>query len=454
MNQISTDGTVVENGRIFYTVGTLRYSMFGLVNLFIWMLWGDFCFTLMEMLIPSLLPLFMSSHQAPNWLIGLVVGSIPAALNFIINPIVSTKSDRTRTRWGRRIPYLLFASPFVTLFLILLGWSDSIGALIHRLAFGGNVSVASVVIGCIVVFAIGFQGFNMFVFSIFYYIFADVVPKQFMGRFMAMFRMVGTVAGFTFNRYIIKHADEHMAWLFTGIALIYLVAFLLMCLMVREGGYPPPEPPKKNPVAAYFRECFSLKFYRWFFLGIACNEASTVCRTMFNLLFAKNTLSLSLEQYGNIMSINAVISFCVLIPMGFLVDRFHPLRTYLAGGMLVIAANLFGFFFVNDYRTFFVAAVMIALVYVVQTASKLPMFVALLPQASYGQFSSANAMVVSVFLIFANFGGGIFIDLLGYRYIFIWDLMFTALGLFALIRVYQYWTRLGGRKGYVPPVVA
>ena len=122
--------------------------------------------------------------------------------------------------------------------------------------------------------------------------------------------------------------------------------------------------------------------------------------------------------------------------------------------MLVIAANLFGFFFVNDYRTFFVAAVMIALVYVVQTASKLPMFVALLPQASYGQFSSANAMVVSVFLIFANFGGGIFIDLLGYRYIFIWDLMFTALGLFALIRVYQYWTRLGGRKGYVPPVVA
>ena len=204
-----------------------------------------------------------------------------------------------------------------------------------------------------------------------------------------------------------------MAWIFTGIALIYLVAFLLMCLMVREGGYPPPEPPKKNPVAAYFRECFSLKFYRWFFLGIACNEASTVCRTMFNLLFAKNTLSL--EQYGNIMSINAVISFCVLIPMGFLVDRFHPLRTYLAGGMLVIAANLFGFFFVNDYRTFFVAAVMIALVYVVQTASKLPMFVALLPQASYGQFSSANAMVVSVFLIFANFGGGIFIYLLGYR---------------------------------------
>ena len=378
---MSSGGTIVENGRTYYTVGTLKYSLFGLVNLFIWMLWGDFCFTLMEMLIPSLLPLFLNNHDAPNWLIGLVVGSIPAALNFVINPIVSTRSDRTRTRWGRRIPYLLFASPFVTLFLILLGWSDAIGTFLQRTVFGGNVSAAAVTIGCIIVFAVGFQCFNMFVASIFYYIFADVVPKQFMGRFMALFRMVGTVAGFIFNGYIIKHADLHMPWIFTVVALIYLTAFGLMCLLVKEGQYPPPEPPKGNPVKTYFRECFSLSFYRWFFLAMACNDASTVCRTMFNLLFSKNELGLSLEQYGNIMSVNAVISFFLLIPMGFLVDWLHPLRTYIAGAMLVIAANLFGFFFVQDYITFFIVAILIAIVYVIQNASKLPMFVSLLPAA-------------------------------------------------------------------------
>lgn len=82
------------------------------------------------------------------------------------------------------------------------------------------------------------------------------------------------------------------------------------------------------------------------------------------------------------------------------------------------------------------------------------MFVALLPQTSYGQFCSANAMVVSVFLIFANFGGGAFIDLLGYRYIFIWDLIFTTLGLFALFRVYGSWKKLGGRESYLAPEVA
>ena len=62
-----------------YRVGTLSYTTFGLVNLFIWMLWGDFCFSMMELLIPNLLPLYLRMHEAPNWLIGLIVGSVPAA---------------------------------------------------------------------------------------------------------------------------------------------------------------------------------------------------------------------------------------------------------------------------------------------------------------------------------------------------------------------------------------
>ncbi|MBS1370961.1 MAG: MFS transporter [Lentisphaeria bacterium] len=446
-------GVLMENGRRFYSVGTLRYTIFGLINLFIWMLWGDFCFTLMETLIPSLLPIFMKNHGSSNLLIGLVVGSIPALLNFIINPVVSTYSDRTRTRWGRRIPYLLFASPFVTLFLILLGWSDQIGAFVNSAVLGGDYSTAGVILGCITVFAIGFQFFNMFVFSVFYYIFADVVPKQFMGRFMALFRMVGTVAGFIYQRYIFKHADTHMAWIFTGIAVIYLLAFLLMCFCVKEGEYPPPEPKKGNAIATYFRECFSLSFYRWFFLAMACNDASTVCRTMFNFLFANKSLGLDFEQYGNIMSINMVISFFLLIPMGFLVDWLYPLRTYIAGAFLVIAMNIFGFFFVQDYHTFFAVAILIAVVYVIQNASKLPMFVALLPGQKYGQFCSANAMVVSVFLIIANALGGWFIDLFGYRFIFVWDFLFTALGLVALLKVYSIWKQRGGRSGYTAPMV-
>ena len=80
------------------------------------------------------------------------------------------------------------------------------------------------------------------------------------------------------------------------------------------------------------------------------------------------------------------------------------------------------------------------------------MFVALLPTAQYGQFSSANAMVVSIFLILANAGGGAFVDLLGYQYIYVWDFLFTGLGLFALFMLYCGWKRRGGRESYTPPL--
>ena len=87
-----------------YTIGTLSYTKRALIMLFVWMLWGDFCFWMMEALTPTLLPLMLKNHNANNLTIGLLVGSLPSLLNFIINPIVSTSSDRTRSRWGRRIP--------------------------------------------------------------------------------------------------------------------------------------------------------------------------------------------------------------------------------------------------------------------------------------------------------------------------------------------------------------
>ena len=175
-----------EGGEVLYRCGTLTYTRLGLLNLFIWLLWGDFCFSMMETVSPSLTPLLLKMHNASNLTIGILMGSIPALLNFIINPIVSTRSDRTRSRWGRRIPYLLFTPPFTALFLILLGWSDQIGAFFYNLLWGDGGSPATFTICLIAFFVICYQGFDLFVGSVFYYIFADVVPQQFIGRFMSL----------------------------------------------------------------------------------------------------------------------------------------------------------------------------------------------------------------------------------------------------------------------------
>lgn len=443
-----------------YMVGTLRYSLLEVYVVSAWVILGGSIFGMLGSLVPTLLPLTLERFGASSALIGLVVGSIPAAMNFVMNPILSTASDRTRTRWGRRIPYLVFATPFVTLFLILIGWITPITEYVHVHIFPElEVGVLGITLVC--VFSVALQFFNLIVGSIYYYIFADVIPHRFIGRFMAGLNLAGTVSGFLFNFFIMPYIVDFAPAVFSGIGLLYLVCFLLMCFFVKEGQYPPPKSPRMQRISAvklltewigiYFRQCYRHWFFTFLFLGTALNNASTVCRTTFNLLFATRELQMSAGQFGKVMAVGAVVSAGVVLLTGYLMDKYHPLRIFVASGIIVILANVWGYFYVTDYATFFVVGIAIAVVYAVQFVSNGPVFIELFPPDKYGQFSSANAMMNSVLLIFANYFGGVAIDHFGYRFIFIWDTFFTIGATVALLFVYVRWKQLGGPNHYVPP---
>ena len=81
---------------VVYKVGTLTYTWRSLVVLFAWLLWGDFCWTMMEAVVPSIMPLKLRSLDSPNVLIGLVLSTLPATLNLTVTPILSFKSDHHR----------------------------------------------------------------------------------------------------------------------------------------------------------------------------------------------------------------------------------------------------------------------------------------------------------------------------------------------------------------------
>ena len=85
-----------------YSVGTLRYTGMGLVVVFGWLLWGDFCFTLMEKVMPEIYPLFLLDRLgASNTTANIFMITIPQILVVVLCPAISFRSDRTRSRWGR-----------------------------------------------------------------------------------------------------------------------------------------------------------------------------------------------------------------------------------------------------------------------------------------------------------------------------------------------------------------
>ncbi len=457
-------------------VGTLSYTRAGLITLFVYLLWGDFCFTLMETVVPSIMPLKFHSIGAPNWVLGLVLTTIPNLMNTVINPFISFRSDRLRSRWGRRIPFLMGATPFLVVFLTLLGYAEPIAKWIYASLLGGQGSQLTVSLVVIGVFMVCFQFFNLFVTSVYYYLFNDVVPEAFLARFMALFRMVGTAAGALFNAFVFRYAESHTGQIFLISGILYLIAFGVMCWRVKEGEYPPPPPlqgDKQSGFLANLRtyavECFSHKFYWYFFLANMSFAMTWVSGT-YAVLTATNIIKVSLETFGQIAGACGIVSLLLLYPAGAIADRFHPLRVLLFSIVLQICVAPLSITFlftrgaIPDSTALAIYIGLSALSLPIGTlhaASELPMFMKLLPRERYGQFCSANALIRSMGLMVGGLACGMFLDAVKvfgatpdqcYRFVPVWNLTWLiSAGIFYGL-LYREWKVLGGNSGnYVPP---
>ena len=456
-----------------YRCGTLTFTKLGLVGLFAWLLWGDFCFTMMETVVPTILPLKLRSLGCPNWLLGAVLTFIPNLLNMTVCPYVSYKSDRHRGRWGRRLPFIFWTLPFLCISLVLIGRTDELTHWLRANAtWVGEYAPATVSIGLLAVLIALFRFFDMFVGSVFYYLFNDVVPPQFVARFIGTFRIVGTLAGMVFNFFVFQYAESHMKEIFLGTALLYLAGFGLMCLMVREGKYPPVEEApvtvkggRLQEIGVFFRESFTHKIYWMVFLYTSLSQVRMAINPFW--VFFSQQMGLPLRDIGMLSGLTAGASLVAMYVASVFIDRWHPLRVTVymqvfgvlgsLGGWVWVFVTLPGsYFFWLGLGSGIVDVIFNAL----GAAGSMPLFMRLFPQSRFGQFCSAQAMLRSGLNLFSAILAGLFIDVIRrllhssgfeYRFIFVWLTLGSLAGSIVTIITYREWYRRGGDRHYHPP---
>jgi MFS family permease len=455
-----------------YHCGTLTYTKMGLFALFAWLLWGDFCFTMMESVVPSILPLKLKGLGCSNWLMGLIMTTAPGILNMTVCPYISFKSDRYRSKWGRRIPFIIWTMPFLCCSLTLMGMSDDIcGTLQRNSEFLRQFTPATITIVLIAVFMIMFQFFNMFVGSVFWYLFNDVVPAQFLARFMGTFKIVGTGAGVLYNLFIFQFAESHMREIFISAALLYFIGFGMACLMIKEGDYPPPENAKDNSgngvkgIKTFFCESFSHKFYWLKFFSTSFAYVATSIGTF--TIFFNREMGLSLDQIGKINAVGSIAMMAAMYFMAIFVDRWHPLRITVYGAVFAVLGSAMplvwifvtipgNYFFWLNMGNVLVGSFLTALVAVAALPKEMRVF----PKSRFGQFCSAQAMLRSTFTVISGILAGLFIDWIrnlchgsdyAYRFIFLWTTIFSGVSAIFMVKVYIAWYRLGGDKHFRPP---
>ena len=406
------------------TVGTLTYTAGGLCILFFWLLFGDFAIAMRERAgIPSVIEL-LRQHHASDTTMSILFSTLPALIGMFLGPLVSFKSDRYRSRWGRRIPFLLIPTPIGALALIGIGCCPWLGAQLSGLLGSVSPGIDFCVLTLFCFFWIIFECVVIMTLAIFAGLINDVVPRGLLGRFYGCFRIISLGAGVIFNYWIFKLTETHLFEIFLGVGLLFGGGFALMCFMVKEGEYPPPQSEEatvKYPFGffsnakVYFVECFSHRYYLWIFAALTLGLMSFYPFNMFAQWYA-DSLGMPKAILGKLTALSYTVSIVLAFFIGWLVDRFSALKVGIVSLMLFALTTLLGFILIGGIKSFAVIYVLhtvVSGVYATATAA-LPMV--LFPKLRFAQFASANALLIAISTVFLGFVQGPLLDYSGHNY--------------------------------------
>ncbi len=438
--------------------GTLVYTAGGLAVLFLWLMWGDFAYSMKDRATGTVAALMLKKFDVSDFLFGIIMISFPNFTNIFLCPIVSYRSDRHRGRFGRRIPYLLLTTPFIVTGLAGLGFTPFLAGLIRQAVGAEHISynLTALLVFCFFWIILDFG--TTLAGAIFNALATDVVPTEFLGRFFAMFRAVSLGCAFLFNYFVMGYAETHALVIFLGLAALYGIGLFSICLKVKEGEYPPPEaetsgpPTVKSAVKTYFRECFSLPYYRWVIMASVVSGFSVVPFNIYGIFYAKS-LNMDMDFYGKVSSLICLVSFVLSFFLGWFSDRFHPIRTGMVsmalqtvilfiGGRIATTESVFAWLFlvqgisIMSYNTLM--------------ASYAPR---LFPREYFAQFNSAMMLINALASVIGAPLVGKFLDLTGnhYPHLFTIGGVIGLCGLGCFVMVYRGYQRYGGDSGYIAP---
>lgn len=468
-------------------MGTLTYTAGGLRKVFLYLLSADVVITLIEKTEMKILPVVLKLHHASDKEIAIIVSSIAALIQFIVTPILSYHSDRHRSRWGRRIPFIFWSTPLASLAIMATPFAPEFARAllgIENLRGWLESMPFSPVILCFGVLAVGFRFGHAILSTIYFSLFRDVVPSSHMGRFLALFRIVGSLATFATTYWLLGLAETHPREIFIGVGLFNFCGFFALCLFVREGDYPkvlekreahdPRSRISRTWTACrnFVAESYTQPVYWWTYVTRLFVYAG-VPVSSFLIFFPQRELGLSFDQAGKLLSWPSIAWLIVAYPVGRLVDR-HGAVTMLRYGLALTALAYFAsFVLVVGPLTFLLSSLVAGVGFWIVMLTQLALAQEIFHRERYAQLSSAGILVQSlaIALVVSPVAGWV-LDLLQglrtlvaipgignvtigpYRFVNVMLGIIYGLAWLSLLQVRRHWRRLGGGTpaGYTPPL--
>jgi maltose/moltooligosaccharide transporter len=271
----------------------------------------------------AFVPIFLADkfNLAP-WIIGffMTLDNIAALL---IQPPVGAWSDRLRTRWGRRIPFILFGAPITA---IAFGLIPLAAALPLFVACTSTMLLSAAMWRTPVVALM-----------------PDITPSKFRSQANGIVNFmggVGVIVALQTGGILYKMSPSFPFWL--GSVLVVLAALIVFIFIKEPKEYEETDPAEQPSMIASLKEVandpdksglrilFAIFFW---FLGFSAVET-------FFTLYAKNHLGLNEGDGATLLSVLPLFFVLFAIPSGYIAGKIGR-RVTISIGLVTIAFMLF-----------------------------------------------------------------------------------------------------------------
>ncbi|MES1168259.1 MAG: MFS transporter, partial [Oleiharenicola lentus] len=328
---------------------------------------------------------------------------------------------------GRRIPVLLWATPFVTLFLVLTPFSPEIAqwcAGIPVLAQVLHLLPAAPVIAIFGLLVLLYRTVQTATNVCFFGLVRDVVPLTHMGRFFALFRVFGAAGNAIILYWLLGLTETHSKHIFIGIAVLNFIGFLLLCRFVREGEYPPVE---QNPAGrdagrgarlwaaakTFVRESYRHPVYLWMYFIRICLYGALLGLSSFTVFFPQHELGIPLKEIGHIGAYAQLAFIVIAFPVGWLVDRQGTIAVLRWGLIVITLGYAYTFLFATGRTGFLAGSIVFGVAFWVVMMAQLKLTADVFHPQRYSQLAGANTIVQSIAIaIIFSYGCGKLLDAL------------------------------------------
>jgi len=333
-------------------------------------------------------------------------------LNMFIQPIVGERSDRTRTRIGRRKPWMLVGAPLAAIFFI-------------------GIPLANTVI--MIIFSIWLTNVSMALFwSPTIALLDDLFPssqRSTANWIINLMGGLGTIIAFLIGG-VLYGLGRITPFVFGSV--VMLAAIVVVLLFIREPEYPPEDDEKdtKHGFLSNLGEVLkaSDRSGLYILLAILCWFLGYNALETWISSFGKFQLGIE-EGRMSILTSSMALTFVIFaVPSGLLATRFGRKRVIMVGigGMVVL--TLYGLI-VNNLGMLLMLLIPAGIFWALINVNSLPMVYDVGGDARIGAFTGMYYLAANLAAVGGPQGVGVLIDLTqeNYRIMFLFSAVFMVL---------------------------